>query len=340
MKIEKLPSGSYRVRMTFNGKRQSVVFDHKPTEPEVMLAFSKKVNTTIKSTHITFETAANEYCKLRKNVISPKTYKEYIHMPDRLSKDFISLYIDEIDDKDIQKEVNDLSATRKPKTVKNYYSFIMAVMRMYFKHYDVDVTVPEVMLEKKYIPTDEELKKLFDSARTHKSGMFFIPIVLGSYGMRRSEICALTPEDIVDNVVYIKKAKVESEDEESGWIIKEYPKNSTSIRQIPIDAEVAKMIHEQGYVYNGHPNSISDYIDKFCDRNNIRHFSLHKLRHYFCSRLVSEGVDTKTAITMSGHATDSVFKRLYVHSIDEKVQEASARLDSILFGDGYDWSQN
>lgn len=337
MTIEKLPSGSYRARMSVNGKRHSVVFDHKPSESEVMLALSKKVTTTIKGVHITFETAANEYCKLRKNVISPKTYKEYIHMPDRLSKDFISLYIDEITDIDIQKEVNDLSATRKPKTVKNYFDFIMSVMRMYFKHFDVDVTIPEVMLEKKYIPTDEELKLLFDSARTHESGMFFIPIVLGSYGMRRSEICALTPDDIVGNVVNIKKAKIESED---GWIIKEYPKNSTSIRQIPIEPEIVKMIREQGYIYEGHPNSISDYIAKFCDRNNIRHFSLHKLRHYFCSRLISEGVDMKTATTMSGHSTDSVFKRLYLHAVDEKVQEASARLDSILFGNGYDWSQN
>lgn len=330
MKFERLPSGSYRVRMTFNGKQQSVTFKHKPTEAEVMMAFSKKINTTIKSPHITFEVAANEYCKLRKNVISPKTYREYNRMTGRLSEDFIKLYIDEIEDVDIQKEVNDLSATRKPKTVKNYYDFILQVLRMYIKHYEPDVTIAEVMVEKLYIPTDKELKLLFDSAKNHKSGMFFIPIVLGSYGLRRSEICALTPDDIVDNVVYIKKSMVQNDDDE--WIIKEYPKNSTSIRRIPIDPEIADMIHEQGYVYKGHPNSISDYISKFCDRNNIKHFSLHKLRHYFCSKLVAEGVDIKTTITMSGHSTDSVFKRIYLHAIDEKVQEASNRLDSILFG--------
>jgi integrase len=324
--------------MTFNGKRQSAVFDHKPTESEVMLAFSKKINSTIKCTHITFETAANEYCKLRKNVLSPKTYREYMRMPQRLSSDFITLYIDEIDNLDIQNEVNTLSATRKPKTVKNYYDFIISVMRMYIKNYAPDVTVPEVMVEKKYIPTDKEVKLLFDSAMNHESGMFFIPIVLGSYGLRRSEICALECDDIVGNVVYIKKSMVQ--DDDNNWIIKEYPKNSTSIRRIPIDSEIANMIHEQGYVYNGHPNSISDYIAKFCDRNNITHFSLHKLRHYFCSRLVSEGIDTKTAITMSGHSTDSVFKRIYVHEVDEKVQEASSKLDSILFGDGHKWSQN
>lgn len=330
MRFERLPSGSYRVRMTFNGKQHSVIFQEKPTEAEVMMKFSQKINSVIKSPHITFNVAANEYCKLRKNVISPKTYREYMNMPNRLSKEFLNLYIDEIEEIDIQKEVNDLSETRKPKTVKNYFDFIMQVMRMYIKHYEVNVTVPEVMIEKKYIPTDKEVKLLFESARNHKSGMFFIPVVLGAYGLRRSEICALTPDDITDNVIYVKKSMVQNYDNE--WIIKDYPKNSTSIRYIPIDSEIAQMIHEQGYVYNGHPNSISDYISKFCEANNIQHFSLHKLRHYFCSRLVSEGVDIKTAITMSGHSTDSVFKRIYLHSVDEKVKEASSRLDTILFG--------
>lgn len=336
MTIEKRPSGSYRVRMTLNGQRYSVSFDHHPTEAEIMLAFSKKTDALVKSPHISFETAANEYCKLRKNVISPKTYREYMRMPNRLSKDFLALYLDEISDIDIQKEINDLSATRKPKTVKNYYDFIIQVIRMYIKNYQPNVTVPEVMLEKKYIPTDKEVMKLFDDAMNHESGMFFIPIVLGSYGLRRSEILALEPSDIVDNVIYIKKAMVQNDDNE--WIVKDYPKNSTSIRRIPINKDIAQMIHEQGYVYNGHPNSISDYISKFCDRNNIQHFSLHKLRHYFCSRLIAEGFDFKTTTALSGHSTDSVLKRIYVHAIDEKVQEAANKLDGILFTDCPDWS--
>lgn len=330
MVIEKRPSGSYRVRMMVDGKRISIPFDHEPTEKEILLAFSKKVSNPIKKPHITFEVAANEYCKLRENIISPKTLREYKLMPGRLSKHFCDLYLDEIGKLDIQAEISSLCETRKPKTVKNYYDYIMAVIRSYIDGFNVDVTVPEVMVEKLYLPTDKELHLLFESARNHKSGMFFIPIVLGSYGLRRSEICALTVDDFEGDVVHIKRAKVENDKNE--WIIKEYPKNSTSIRDLPIDHSIVELIRKQGYVYNGHPNSISDYIAKFCKRNNVRHFSLHKLRHYFCSRLISENVDVKTTITMSGHSTDSVMKRLYLHSVDSKVQEASAKLDSILFG--------
>ena len=38
MKIEKLPSGSYRIRKTYKGKTYAVIFDHKPTQKEAMQA--------------------------------------------------------------------------------------------------------------------------------------------------------------------------------------------------------------------------------------------------------------------------------------------------------------
>lgn len=329
MTIEKRPNGKYRIKICFNGKRYSLTFDHKPTEGEVFQRLSEKVSDVIECEHITFKTAAQEYCKLKKNVISPKTYREYMLMPNRLSKEFNNLYIDEITDLQLQKEINDLAETRKPKTVKNYYDFIVPVIRLFRENYNPKVTVPEVMQELLYIPTDEEVHKLFEVAQEHTNGMFFIPIVLGSYGLRRSEICALTPDDFIDNVVYIKKSKVQTFDD--GWIIKDYPKNSTSIRRIPIDPEIVALIKEQGYVYEGHPNSISDFIRKFCERNNVKHFSLHKLRHYFCSRLISENVDIKTTISMSGHKTDAVLKRIYLQTVDKKVQEASEKLEDILF---------
>lgn len=336
MNIEKRPSGSYRVRMTFGGKRYSLTFDHEPTEAEVITKFSDKVNTLIDCEHITFETAAKEYCKLKKNVLSPATYREYVNMPNRLSSDFLKLYVDKITSKDIQQEINNLAATRKPKTVKNYYDFIIPVIRLYREDFRPKVTLPEVMTEKLYIPTDAEVKQLFEFANNSTDGKFLIPIILGSYGLRRSELCALEPSDFTDDSVYIKRSMVM--DVDKNWIVKDYPKNSTSIRRLPIDKEVIAMIKEQGYVYKGHPNSISDFIAKYCKQYNVPHFSLHKLRHYFCSRLISENVDIKTTISMSGHKTDAVLKRIYLHSIDEKVKEASERLDSILFGDGPKWS--
>lgn len=330
MTIDKLPSGSYRVRMTINGKQQSVTFKHKPTESEVMMKLSEKLSTPIAIKHITFEVAANEYCKVKKNVLSPNTYREYKNTPGRLSKDFISLYIDEIESIHIQNEVNNLALTRKPKTVANYYNYIMAVIRLFIKGYSPDPKVirPMIIEELPYIPSPEEVKLLLEYAQEESDGMFYIPCMLGTYGLRRGEILALSPKDIKNNVVHINKAMVR--DFENNWFIKNWPKTETSVRDVPINADLSKLIHEQGYIYKGHPNSISKFIDRFCKKYNVEHFSLHKLRHYFCSELSAENVDIETAKYFSGHKSDYIYIK-YRHAREEKIKQAGSQLDNILF---------
>lgn len=330
MTIDKLPSGSYRVRMTINGKQEAVTFKHNPTEYEIMMAFSKKVNTPLKGDHITFGVAANEYCKIKKNLLSPTSYRGYKSICRMIPDYFNNIYIDEITDKDIMSYLNTLAEDHSPKTVKNYYDFIIPVIRLYRENFIAEnVSLPQIMKEKLYIPSDKELHKLFEDSKTESGGMYYVPIILASYGMRRSELVVIGPDDIKNNVVYIKRAKVLNDNGE--WIIKNYPKTSNSIRQIPIPVEIAEIINKQGYAYNGHPGSITKYIEEWCKKNNVEKFTLHKLRHYFCSRLKSENIDEKTIIALSGHKTTSVFERVYLHEIDEKVQEASNKLESILF---------
>lgn len=329
MKIEKLPSGSFRVRKTINGKRESVIFDHKPNESEILLAFSKKIEEPIKCEHITFETAANEYCKLKKNVISVTTYREYMNTCDRLSNHFKTLYIDQITVLDIQHEINNLAKNKAPKTVRNYYGFIRSVIGTYREDFIIKIKLPQKQIKEVYIPSDEVMKKLFTESQIRCNGRYYIPIVLGCYGLRRSEICALTAEDIQDNIVHISKAKVMDVDKK--WIIKDLLKNDTSFRSVPIAEDIAKQIITQGYVYQGHPNDITGFINDFCRENNIPTFSIHKLRHYFCSRLSSENIDVETIMKLGGWKTDHVMKTIYRHSVDDKVQEAAGKLTSILF---------
>lgn len=331
MNIEKLPSGSYRVRKMVNKKMYKFTFDHKPTEKEILLKLSELMDQVNDSEHIPFEVAAKEYCKLKKNVISPTTYREYLAMPSRLSERFNSLYIDQITALNIQQEINELSADKSPKTVRNYHGFISAVMKMYRPDFVINTTLPQKKVKEVYIPTDSEVKNIFDYAKTACSGRYYIPIVLACYGMRRGEICALDPEDIIDGVAHITKAKVFNSNKE--WVIKEMPKTEKSVRKIPVPAEVIDLINAQGFVYDGHPNNISDFISDACNALNINHFSLHKLRHYFASRLSAENIDIETIMSLGGWKSDYVLKNVYRHSVSDKVKDASDKLSGILFSE-------
>ena len=44
MKIEKLPSGSYRIRKMYKGQMYTVVFDEKPTQKEAMQAMAAELD--------------------------------------------------------------------------------------------------------------------------------------------------------------------------------------------------------------------------------------------------------------------------------------------------------
>lgn len=49
------------------------------------------------------------------------------------------------------------------------------------------------------------------SKKSQRGGEYEVPITLACYGMRRSEICALTPDDLDGDIVHISKAKVMNE---------------------------------------------------------------------------------------------------------------------------------
>ena len=78
MKIEKLKSGSYRIRKMYKGVTYTVVTDYKPTQKEALRLLSEEMDKIqSKKTHISFGAAANEYIDIR-NVISSQPQNEDI----------------------------------------------------------------------------------------------------------------------------------------------------------------------------------------------------------------------------------------------------------------------
>lgn len=317
MKIEKLPSGSYRIRKMYKGKTYTVIFDYKPTQKEAMQAMAKELDK-VKEKHegMTFEAAAVKYIDMKRNVLSPRTIKEYSETAKRLPEWFCKLNVSDIAQIEINRLVNELSKDKSPKTVRNYHGFISAVLGTFRPNLKISTTLPQKSKNEPYIPSSNDIKKILEYS---KGTMFEIPIMLACYGMRRSEICALRAEDVDGDIVHINKAKVQ--DENKNWVIKT-TKTIESTRNIIIPMELADKIREQGYIYKGHPNSITCYLTKAQDTLGIPHFSIHKLRHYFASEMSALGVPEADILKMGGWETDHVMKSVYRHSMIDKEEKA------------------
>lgn len=330
MKIEKRPSGSYRVRKMYKGQMYTVTFDHKPTQKEAMQAMADeldKVQDRQKS--IDFACAAEQYIESKRNVLSPSTIRGYDAIVRNTSKSFLTENIYDITALDVQREINLLAKNHSPKTVRNHHGFISAVLGTFNPNLKLTTTLPQKVKNEPYIPSSEDIKRILDRA---KGTRYEIPIILACYGMRRSEICALTPDDIDGDVVTINKALVQSENKE--WIVKQ-TKTTESTRKIIIPVEIANKIKDQGYVYNGYPDRISDYLSETQAKLGMQKFSLHKLRHYFASQMSAIGIPEADIMRMGGWETDHVMKSVYRHSMMEKNEaakrDASEKLRNTLF---------
>lgn len=314
MKIEKLPSGSYRVRKMYKGINYSVVFDTKPSQKEALQALSKEMDAHpgSKKQRMTFKTAAQRYIDLKRNIYSPGTVREYTELIARLSPDFANSYISDITNMDIQNEINIMSKTKAPKTVKDYSSFIAAVIHTFHANLVIQVTRPKIEKNQAYIPVDEDVKKLLHYS---KGSMFEVALILACFGLRRSEICALTLDDIEGNIIHINKALVM--DINKKWVIKK-PKTPAGNRDIWVPDEVIELIRSRGCIYSGFPGSISKYMRASQDHLNLPHFSLHKLRHYYASASHALGIPDSYIMQSGGWQSDTVLKSVYRHALDDK----------------------
>ena len=331
MKIEKLPSGSYRIRKMYKGKMYTVVFDRKPTQKEAMQAMAAELDKVQESHEsMTFKIAAERYIESKRNVLSPSTIRGYLVIQKRLSESFLAKNIHDVTALDVQEEINRVAKDHSPKTVRNHHGFISAVLSTFYPNLKLTTTLPQKKKNEPYIPSDEDIKRILECAEGTR---YEIPIKLACYGMRRSEICALRVEDISGDVVRIDKAVII--DENNQWVTKS-TKTTASTREIVIPMELADKIRKQGYVYQGHPCKITHFLLDTEERLSIPKFSIHKFRHYFASKMSAMNIPEEDIMKMGGWETDHVMKGVYRHAMADKdknaQREAAQKLGNTLFG--------
>ncbi len=330
MTIEKLPSGSYRIRQMKDGIRQSITVPYKPTKKEAYELLEAQRSGRPQNRQ-TFGECAKEYVKGKKSVLSPSTVRGYESIMRMIPTSISNKPINELTSWNIQTYVDSLAKDDKsPKTIANYYGFILAVFGTFCPETNISVTLPQKRRKTKYLPTDEDVKKILAQA---KGTRYEIPLRLACYGLRRSEICALTAHDLDGNRLTINKAKVK--DGSGNWVIKT-TKTVNSNRTITIDNNLADMIRSTGTVFSADPNKLYVFLQKAQTRLEIEHFPLHYLRHYYASTMHELGVPDAVILEAGGWKTDNVMKSVYRHAkdVDDKQRIMVSHMDKLMDNSG------
>ena len=324
MTIEKRTNGSYRIVEMRNGVRYRITVDHKPTKNEARELLESKIGGFSDKT--LFKKAALSYIDSKSNILSPSSIRGYkTIIKCQITDEFLNMPIERIDLPCIQILINTLSNTYSPKTVRNVSAFVMSVL----KFYGSDVkspTLPPKKPKDDYIPTEEDMKRILAEV---KGTQYEVPFILGTFGLRRSEICALAPEDLNGNTLTINKALVLNENNE--WVLKYTTKTEKSTRTVVVPDYVAELIRENG-ACPCTPHSLYWKLQRVQMSLGIPRFPFHKLRHFFASYMHDLGYSDKQIQEFGGWKTDNIMKSVYQHamSMDQVKNNMSENIGSLI----------
>jgi len=329
MTIESRPNGKYRIVEMRDGIRYRITLDHEPKKKEAKALIENKIllegKKPKKSDSISFKDAAEKYIELKSNILSPSSIRGYKIIVRHLDEAFLNTPIESIDLPCIQLLINTLATYQAPKTVRNTNAFVMSVL----KFYGIEIKSPALPPKKKkqdYIPTEDDVRRILAEV---KGTQYEVPFILGTFGLRRSEICALAPEDLDGNKLSINKALVLNENNQ--WVLKDTTKTEESNRTITVPDYVANLIRESG-ACPCTPHSLYWKLQRVQMSLGIPRFPFHKLRHFFASYMHDLGYTDKQIQEFGGWKTDHIMKSVYQHamSMDEAKNSISNKLGNLI----------
>lgn len=333
-KTGNLPSGHFRKQrldyVDADGKKHYRSFTA-PTEDEVnfMIAQWKlsKGQEPDRRGDLTVSEAVQRYIESKQHVLSPSTLKAYHSQRENHleGSKLGSIYLNDLTIKDVQLWISDLSRNHSPKTVRNMAALVHSSIEMFAPDFRWKVTLPQKVPAQLYCPSDDDVKRLLTYIRTSDPEMYRA-VLLAAFGpMRRSEICALTSDDIHGNKVTISKAMVY---DEVGSLTVKTTKTLSSNREIEYPDFVIQALSEvSGAIVTSAPDVLSNRFKRIIKRLGGPSFRFHDLRHYAASIMHAIGVPDKYIMKRGGWATDTVMKRVYQNVIDVEDRKQTGRIN-------------
>ena len=313
-KITTTKSGLYTTQVfigrDLNGKRITKRITAKTKRELKMLEAKLKTSRTDPTySSLTLGEAYDRYISSKANVISPSTLREYRRAADRDFPLLLPLPLSQLTNEIVQTAVNEIAAVNSPKTVRNKYYLLESVLKAYAPDLRLNVRLPQKIKCNPYIPTEDEVLRLINAA----DDFIRVPVLLASMGgLRRSEIAALTPADFSDTGVVIDKAKVRGE---NGYDIKP-PKTAAGYRFSPLSRDVIREALAWKY-FGTTPEKIEKRFHALAQSVGVP-VTFHKLRHFYCTELLTQGFDPKTICLYGGWESVAMVFEIYGHAMQSR----------------------
>ena len=325
-KVEKLPSGNYRIRVydKTTGSRKSFTASSKAEVKLLAAEWENGIKEKAKPKDFTLDEAVTEYIKSKENILSPSSIRGYEVIRKNALGALAKIKICVITEMDLQKWVNSNAAKYKPKTVKSQFGLVTATLRQNKIQLDFNtILLPDILPQEPKIPTEQEIGIIL---RIVEGTSVELPVTIAvTTGMRQSEIAALRWSDYDGALLYVHSAKVPGKDNK--YVLKDTTKSKASTRSVEVDSVLKHRLdraeHKSEFISPMLPSSVLRKFQQLCDKNGLPHFTMHGQRHGNASMMLAQGVPDKYAMERLGQSSPNMIKNVYQHLYDEKKKEIS-----------------
>lgn len=311
-KARKMPSGKWRIQPVAKGQRICITADSKREAEAKALAWQAR-QEHYTPTRVELKDAVRGYIDASAAALSPATIRGYEIALKRIKGfDLSWKRLDIIRQADLQKFVADLAGKYAPKTVRNTLALVTASMRFYGVSAPHGINLPREGVKAYKTPSDADVRRLLDAC---EGTDFEVAVMLAAFaGLRRSEIVALTSEDLDGDVLHVRAAIVKGSDHAYHT---KGTKTRSSDRYIRIPDFVADRLKGiAGPLYPYPAEGITKRFETLRKRAGVD-CRFHDLRAYHASKMHSIGIPDQYVIGRLGWSTDYTLKRIYRREIDD-----------------------
>ena len=227
-----------------------------------------------------------------------------------------------------QKAINREAKSFSPKTVRNVYGLLTAVVNQYTGE-RLSISLPQKIPYEGTVLDEDELKSLIKAV---DGDLIEVPILLALFlGLRRSEIVALEHSDYnaKKKTLSIRKAAVMDKD---NTLVTKTTKTVKSNRTLSVPPYLAEKLEAKISVNEAFctvtPSHICTRLGWICEANDIPKIRLHDLRHQNASVMLALGVADKYAMERGGWSSNATMKNIYQHTMTAERAAVDTRINN------------
>lgn len=277
----------------------------------------------------TLTEAIDRYIEKRRNTLSPSTIEGYRHIQ---RGRFVDVMQEPIDARtDWQAVCNAEALLCSPKTLRNAFRFVVSVLGENGINAP-KVTLPPLNTNMRQWLEPEQLPPLIAAAVGTTSAF---PVLLALHSLRRSELLAVTWDDIdlQRGMIHVSGAIVM--DENRNYIEKPTNKTQSSNRVLPIMIPELRAALEDvppdkraGHLVTCSPNTVPVLINRACRAAGVPEVGTHGLRHSFASLAYHLGMSELETMELGGWSDAVTMRKIYTHLSQRDKAKAQNKMRS------------